>query len=37
LNGLNVEKADMKMKWVNDVFVNDKKCAGVLSEAELIG
>ena len=27
----------MKMKWVNDVFMNDKKCAGVLCESELIG
>ena len=27
----------MKMKWINDVFINDKKCAGVLCESEFIG
>lgn len=26
-----------KIKWINDIFVNDKKCAGILTEAVFIG
>lgn len=26
---------DAKIKWVNDIYIDDKKCAGILTEAQL--